>query len=53
MHMMAHLGDVVKWKLISVCLDIVLSSTQDKCMVCAKCTLGSEIILDAPAGTPT
>jgi hypothetical protein len=24
----------------------------DKCMVCAKCTIGSEIILDAPDGTP-
>ena len=25
----------------------------DWCMVCVKCTLGSEIILDAPNGTPT
>jgi hypothetical protein len=24
----------------------------DRCMVCAKCTIGSEIILDAPNGTP-
>ena len=24
----------------------------DKCMVCAKHTIGSEIILDAPHGTP-
>jgi hypothetical protein len=23
-----------------------------RCMVCAKCTIGSEIILDAPDGTP-
>ena len=25
----------------------------DKCMVCAKRTIGSEIILDTPDGTPT
>ena len=24
----------------------------DWCTVCAKCTIGSEIILDAPDGTP-
>ena len=24
----------------------------DRCMVCAECTIGSEIILDAPDGTP-
>jgi hypothetical protein len=26
--------------------------TQDRCTVCAKRTIGSEIILDAPNGTP-
>jgi hypothetical protein len=25
---------------------------QDRCMVCVKRTIGSEIILDAPDGTP-
>jgi hypothetical protein len=25
---------------------------QDRCMVCAKRTIGSEIVLDAPDGTP-
>jgi hypothetical protein len=25
---------------------------QDRCMVCAKRTIGSKIILDAPNGTP-
>ena len=25
----------------------------DSCTVCAECTLGSEIVLDAPNGTPT
>jgi hypothetical protein len=33
---------VVKWKLISVHLKIVLISTQDRCMVCTKCAIGSE-----------
>jgi len=26
--------------------------TQERCMVCIECTIGSEIILDAPKGTP-
>jgi hypothetical protein len=39
-------------KLISVHLEIVLILTQDRCTVCAKCTIGSVIILDAPNGTP-
>jgi hypothetical protein len=25
---------------------------QDRCMVCAKCTIGSEIVLDAPMVLP-
>jgi len=25
----------------------------DRCTVCAECTIGTEIILDAPDGTPT
>ena len=32
--------------------DIVLSLTKDRCTVCVKRTIGSEIILDAPDGTP-
>ena len=32
--------------------DIVLILMQDRCMVCVKRTIGSEIILDAPDGTP-
>ena len=43
----------VKWTLISVHLVIELTLTQDRCTVCAKCTIGLEIILDAPAGTLT
>ena len=29
-----------------------VSAVQDRCTVCAKHTLGLEIILDAPDGTP-
>jgi hypothetical protein len=39
------------WNLVSVLVEKVLESVQDRCMVCAKCTIGSEIILDAPDGT--
>ena len=42
----------VKWKLVLVHLEIVLVLVQDRCMVCAERTIGSEIILDAPDGTP-
>jgi hypothetical protein len=42
----------LKWMLILVCLEIVLIVTQVSCMVCAECTIGSEIVLDAPNGTP-
>jgi hypothetical protein len=36
----------------SVRLVIVLILTQDRCMVCAERAVGSEIVLDAPDGTP-
>ena len=32
----------LKWKLISVCLEIVLILTQDRCTVCAERTIASE-----------
>jgi hypothetical protein len=38
--------------LTSFCLEIVEILMQDRCMVCTECTIGSEIILDAPDGTP-
>jgi hypothetical protein len=38
----------VKWKLVSVCLEIVLVLAQDRCTVCAKHTIDSEIILTHP-----
>ena len=42
----------VKLILVSVHLKIVLVSTQDRSMVCAERTIGSEISLDAPDGIP-
>ena len=42
----------VKWKLVSVHLEVVLVLVQDRCLGCAKCTICSEIVLDAPDGTP-
>jgi hypothetical protein len=41
----------LKWKLNPVRLEIVTTLTQDRCTVCAECTIDSEIILDAPDGT--
>ena len=38
----------LKCKLVSVRVEIVVILTQDRCSVCAKHTIGSEIILDAP-----
>jgi hypothetical protein len=40
------------WNPVSVRLVMVLVSEQDRCMVCAKRTIGSKIILDAPNCTP-
>ena len=39
------------WNLTSFCLETVLVLVQDRCMLCAKRTRGSEIILDALDGT--
>jgi hypothetical protein len=38
---------MLKWKLILIIVEIVLVSVQDRCTVCAKTIIGSEIILDA------
>ena len=42
----------VKWKLVSVHLEIVCISMPDRCTVSAKCTMGMQIILGTPDGTP-
>ena len=40
------------WNLTSFHLVTVLVLVQERCTVCAKRTIGSEIVLDAPDGTP-
>ena len=42
----------LKWKLVSVCSEIVLLLSQDRCIVCVERIIGSKINLDAPDGTP-
>jgi hypothetical protein len=51
-HPMELLGAWVVWNLVLVHLEIVLVSVQDRCTVCAKHIVGSEIVLDAPDDTP-
>jgi hypothetical protein len=40
------------WNLILVYLETVLALVQDRCTVCIKRTIWSEIVLVAPDGTP-
>ena len=42
----------LKWKLHSVYLLIMLILTQDRVTVCAEHTIGTEVVLDTPDGTP-
>jgi hypothetical protein len=49
---MELLGDVAHVISLLVRSETVLVLEQDRCMVCAKHTIGSEIVLDAPDGTP-
>ena len=49
---MVPLGDVAQVEARFGLSDIVLILTQDRCTICVKRTIGSEIILDAPVGTP-
>ena len=49
---MVPLGDELVWKLISVGLEIVVVLTQDRRTVYVECTIDSEIVWDAPHGTP-
>ena len=49
---MKLLGDVGHVASGLVRLETVLVLVQDRCTVCAKHTIGSDIILDAPDGTP-
>jgi hypothetical protein len=43
----------LNWKLSSVRLEIVLLLMHDWCTVCVKRTIGPEIVLEAPDGTPS
>ena len=49
---MVLLGDEAQVQAHSVRVEIVLILTQDRCAACVERTLGLEIILDAPDGTP-
>ena len=49
---MELLGDVGHVECRSVRLEMVLVLVQDRCTVCAERTIGSDIVLDAPDGTP-
>ena len=49
---MELLGDVGHVESRSVRLEMVLVLVQDRCTVCAKHTVVSEIVLDEPDGTP-
>jgi hypothetical protein len=51
-HPMEVLDEWVMWNIISIRLETVLVSVQYRCTVCAECTIGSEIVLDAPYDTP-
>ena len=42
----------LKGKLVLIHLEIVLILTQERYTVCAERTIGLEIILEAPDGTP-
>ena len=43
---------MLRWKLVSVRLEIVLILTQDRSRVCVVRAIGSKIDLDAPDRTP-
>ena len=43
---------LVMWNLTSFRSETVLVLVQDGFMVCARCAIGLQIILDAPNGTP-
>ena len=49
---MVPLGDEAQVEARFGLSDMVLILTQDRCTVCDKRIIGSEIILDAPDGTP-
>jgi hypothetical protein len=51
-HPMVLLGDEAQVEAQFSAFRDSANLTQDRCTVCAKHTIGSEIVLDAPDGTP-
>jgi len=49
---MVPLGDEAQVEARFGLSDILLILTQDRCTACVERTIGSEIVLDAPDGTP-
>ena len=49
---MVPLGDEAQVEAHFGLSDILLILRQDRCTVCVERTIGSEIVLDAPDGTP-
>jgi hypothetical protein len=49
---MVLLGDKAQMEAYFGPFGVVLVSVQDRCTVCVKCSIASEIILDALDGTP-
>ena len=52
MDLMELLGDVAQVVARFGILEIVLILMQDWCTVCAERTIGSDVVWDAPDGTP-
>ena len=52
MHPMVPLGDEAQVEARSAHLEIVLILREDRCTVCVERTIGSQIILDTPDGSP-
>jgi hypothetical protein len=49
---MVLIGTVGQMETVSVHLEIVLISTQDRSTICAEYTMGVAIVLGTPDGTP-
>ena len=49
---MVPLGDEAQVEARFGLSDIVIILTQDRCMVCVRCTIGLQIVLDALDGAP-
>ena len=49
---MVLLGDEAQLEARFGSFDDSVILMEDRCVICAECTIGSEIVLDAPDGTP-